>query len=150
MVKESKTSRKFIYKTTVTWDREKRGFLNSPGKQTIEIGTPLEFNGHKGVWSPEDLFVASVNACIKTTFLYYAQKENLDFLSYESEAEGILERRENKFMFSSVTVMPKIVIASASQAPRAGELFDLAEKNCLISHSIVAKVTVTPDIRTRE
>jgi len=142
-------NKKFTYKTTVTWNEEKKVFLSSFGKQTIEISAPAEFKGRAGVWTPEDLFVASVNACIKTTFLHYAQRENFDFLTYESEAEGILEKVENKIMFSEIKVTPKITVASDSQIQKAKELMGLAEKNCFISNSIAAKVMVYPEIKAK-
>jgi len=63
------------------------------------------------MWTLEELFVASVNICIKTTLLHYAQRDNFEFLRYESEAEGILEMVENQFVFSEIKVKPKIVVA---------------------------------------
>jgi len=39
-----------------------KGLLSSSGKTNIEIATPPEFRGHLVIWSPEDLFVASVNS----------------------------------------------------------------------------------------
>ena len=142
-----KKNRKFVYKTTVTWREEKKGFLCSFGKETIKIATPPEFKGHEGMWTPEDLFVASVNVCIKTTFLHYAQKNNLEFLSYESEAEGVLERVEDQFLFSEIKVTPRIVVGSDTQLQKAKEVIVLAEKNCYISNSIKSKVEVIPEIR---
>ena len=91
----------------------------------------------------------SVNACIKTTFLHYAQKNNFKFLAYESDAEGILERVENKFMFSEIKIRPEIVVASSSQIEKAKELIELAEKNCLIFNSIKTKVAVYPEISVK-
>ena len=89
-------TKKFIYRTTVSWTEEKKGILCSKGKPAIKVATPPEFKGHEGMWTPEELFVASVKICIKTTFLHYAQREDFKFLSYESEAEGVLERVDNK------------------------------------------------------
>ncbi|MDP8216826.1 MAG: OsmC family protein [Candidatus Kaelpia imicola] len=139
-------SKKFIYRTTVSWIKEKRGLLYSSSKPTFEIATPPEFKGHEGMWTPEDLFVASVNSCIMTTFLYYAEKERLEFLNYESEAEGILEKLGNQFMFSEINIRPKIVVVSSNQIKEAEELLYYAEKNCLISNSIKSKIKVIPDI----
>ena len=140
-------SKKFTYETTVTWKEEKKGLLCSFGKEAIKIATPPEFQGHEGMWTPEDLFVASVNVCIKTTFLHYAQKNNFEFLSYESKAEGVLERVEDQFLFSEIKVIPKIAVKSNTQIQKAKELIALAEKNCLISNSIKSKVEVTPEIK---
>ena len=143
-------SRKFIYRTKVSWVEEKKGFLCSSGKPTIEVATPPEFRGHEGMWTPEELFVASVNICIKTTFLHYAQKSNFEFLSYESEAEGTLERIGNQFMFSGIEVKPKIKVKSSSQVEKVKELIQLSEKNCLISNSIKTRVEVIPEISTQD
>lgn len=141
-------SKKFVYKTRVSWVREKRGVLSSAGKPDIEVAVPPEFGGHENIWTPEDLFVSSVNICIKTTFLYYARKNNLEFLSYESEAEGILERIKNGFMFTRIKVMPRIRIETDSQLEKAKEIMALSEKSCLISNSIKSKVEVLPEIFT--
>ena len=140
-------SKKFTYETTVTWKEEKKGLLCSFGKETIKIATPPEFQGHEGMWTPEDLFVASVNVCIKTTFVHYAQKNNFEFLSYESKAEGVLERVGDQFLFSEIKVMPKIAVKSNTQIQKAKEFIVLAEKNCLISNSIKSKVEVMPEIK---
>ena len=142
-------SRKFIYRTTVSWTEEKKGVLCSSGKPTIEVSTSPEFKGHEGMWTSEELFVASVNICIKTTFLHYAQRDNFEFLSYESGAEGVLERVENRFMFSEIKVKPKIVVTLASQIEKAKELIELSEKNCLITNSIKSKVEVISEISAR-
>ena len=141
-------SKKFVYKTKVSWVKEKKGILSSSGKPDIEIAVPPEFKGHENIWTPEELFVASINACIKTTFLYYAQKNKLDFLSYESEAEGILERIENRFMFTEIKIMPKIRIIKDSQIEKVKEIITLSKKSCLISNSIKSKVEVLPEILT--
>lgn len=141
-----KKNRRSTYKTTVTWNEEKKGFLCSVGKQTIVIGTSSEFKGHEGVWTPEDLFVTSVNACIKDTFLHYAQRNNFEVLSYESESEGVLEKVEDRFIISKIKVKPKIVVASGSQIEKVRELIELAKKNCFIANSIASEVTVEPEI----
>ena len=143
-------ARKFIYRTSVSWTEEKKGILCSAGKPVIEVATPPEFKGHEGMWTPEELFVASVNICIKTIFLHYAQRDDFEFVSYESEAEGVLERVENKFMFSEIKIKPKITVISKDQTEKAKELIRLSEENCLISNSIKSKVEIMPEIEIRD
>jgi len=112
----------------------------------MEVATPLEFKGHAGIWTPEDLFVASVNTCIMTTFLFYAEKKSLEFLRYESEAEGILERVGNNFMFSTVNIRPKILVRNEDDRFKAQELIKLSEEGCLISNSMKSSVKIFPEI----
>ena len=142
-----KESPRFIYKNSIKWQSEKRGLLLSSGKPDIEVATPPEFGGHPGIWTPEDLFVASVNGCIMTTFLYYAEKENLEILSYESQAQGVLERIESQFIFTEIILKPSVSVKKDSDILKANNLFGLVEKKCLISNSIKSKVEVIPEIR---
>ena len=140
-------TKQFIYSNSLRWLGEKRGLLSSPNKPDIEIATPPEFKGHSGFWTPEELFVASVNTCIMTTFLHYADKEGLEFLSYQSDAEGILERVENQFIFSAIKIRPRVLVSTDEDVKRAEELIGLSEKNCLISNSIKSKVEVIPEVK---
>ena len=141
--------KKFTYKTNAKWIEAKRGLLSAPGKPNIEVATPPEFKGHQGKWTPEELFVASVNTCIMTTFLYYAEKEGLKFLSYESQAEGVLERTENGFMFSEIEITPNILVSSKDDIEKAKSLLKLAERNCLISNSLKSKVEVVSEVSAK-
>ncbi len=137
----------FHYTNIIRWQEEKKGVLSSSDKSDVTVATPPEFLGHAGFWSPEDLFVASVNSCIMTTFLFYAGKNNLNFLNYESKAEGILEKVNGQFMFSEVKVMPQILVKENADIEKAKELIEVTEKSCLISNSIKAKVSVLPLIK---
>ena len=136
----------FIYKNSLEWEEERKGIVSSDNKPSFRVATPPEFKGHPGIWSPEDLFIASVNSCIMTTFLYYAERNKLEFLSYESNAEGVLEIIDNKFMFSEIIIRPLIVIKNSLDINKAKELIELSEKNCLISNSIKTNVRVVPEI----
>ena len=138
--------KKFIYSNKIVWSGEKKGILSSLEKPDLEVATPAEFNGHKGVWSPEDLLVASVNSCIMTTFLYYAQRNNFDFAGFESQAEGVLEMVEGRLAFSKITVRPKILVNAVEDAKKAEKFIILSERSCLISNSLKTKVEVIADI----
>ena len=140
--------RKFFYKTSIKWQGERKGLLSSPEKPDIQVATPPEFKGHPGMWTPENLFVGAVISCVMTTFLYYKVKENLEIVSYESQAEGTLEvvGTENKFIFSEIRVNPKIIVKQESDIPKVQHLMELTEKECLISNSIKAKVIIAPEI----
>lgn len=140
-------NKQFIYNNVIEWQADMKGLISSHDKPNLQIATPPEFRGHPGIWSPEDLFVASINSCIMTTFLYYAQKENLEFLSYKSEAKGILERVENQLIFSEVTVKPQILVKQDIDIQKARNLVELSEKNCLISNSIKSRIVVHPEIK---
>lgn len=137
-------TKSYRFATSVRWTGEKRGMLTVAGKPPVEVGTPPEFKGHEGIWSPEDLYVASVNVCILSTFVAFAGKAGLAFESYESEAEGLLEFVENQFVFTKVVVRPRIALRPGEERSKAEEILHKAERNCLISNSIRAEVVLEP------
>ncbi len=140
-------SKQFVYETRIKWTGGRKGLLTSEDKLPIEISTPPEFKGRPGLWTPETLLVASVDICVMTTFLYYAEKKKFELLSYESSARGVLERVENEFMFSTIEVKPEILVVSNDDVERAQSLLELSERNCFISNSLKSKVILKPEIR---
>ncbi|MBI3355897.1 MAG: OsmC family protein [Nitrospirae bacterium] len=137
----------YMYHTTVKWTEQRKGRIACAGKPDVQVATPPEFKGHEGIWSPEDLFVASANVCLMTTFLAVAERAGLAFSSYESSAEGRLEIVEGKFQFTAITIKPTITLKAVADAAKAKELIEKAEANCLISNSMKASVSLEPTIR---
>jgi organic hydroperoxide reductase OsmC/OhrA len=137
-------AKSYRYSTSVLWTGEKKGELTATGKPPVEVGTPPEFKGHEGIWSPEDLYVASVNVCILSTFLAYAGRAGIAFEKYESEAEGLLEFMDDQYVFTKIVVRPRIVLRPGEDQAKAEEILHKAERNCLISNSIRSEVVLEP------
>ena len=136
----------YRYQTTVRWTGQRIGMMSVKGKPEVEVATPPEFKGHEGIWSPEDLYVASANSCLMTTFLSYAEREHLPFASYESDAEGLLEIVDGKFQMTAIVIKPRIRLSPGADKSKAKELIFKAEANCLISNSMKSKVSIEPEI----
>ncbi len=139
-------SKVYTYHTTVKWTERKMGVMASPGKPEIQVATPPEFKGHEGVWSPEDLFVASINSCVMSTFLAFAERAGLAFTAYESDAEGRVELTDGKLQVTTVVLKPRVTLAPGADPAKAREILAKAEATCLISHSVKTKVTVEATI----
>ena len=137
----------YLYKTEVEWTGERHGELRAPALPELHIDAPPEFNGHEGVWTPEHLFVASVNSCFMTTFLAIAENSKLEFVSFNAGAEGKLEKVEGQgLMITHITLRPKLVIKHSRDAERALRIFQKAEKHCLISNSIRSETKLEPQV----
>lgn len=135
------------YKTSVKWDNERIGTLSAPDLDSFKVATPPEFpKGVAGIWSPEHLFVASVNVCFMTTFLAIAENSKLNFISFECEANGKMEKVDGKFMITEIELLPKVTLGDASQKDRTERILQKSEEHCLISNSIKTKVFLTPSI----
>jgi organic hydroperoxide reductase OsmC/OhrA len=111
------------------------------------VDAPPEFKGHDGVWTPEHLFVASVNSCFMTTFLAIAENSKLDIVSFKAAATGRLEKSDGRgFSMTEIKLHPKLVIRNAADFERANRILEKAEKHCLISNSIKSETRLEAEI----
>ena len=136
----------YTYRNAVKWTEQKKGIISCSGKPEVQVATPPEFKGHEGIWSPEDLFVASVNVCVMTTFLALAERAGLTFSAYQCEAEGRLELVEGKFQITLISLRPRITLQAGGDSAKAKELIEKAEANCLIANSIKTRVSLEATI----
>ena len=143
----SKRYKVFKFKNDAQWTTARECLISGPGKPETEVSSPPEFKGKAGVWTPEDMFVASVNVCILLSFVNFAQHKNLGLASYESSAEGVLEYSEGAYRFTEITLHPHITLKSADEIEQARSILEDAHKTCLISNSILAKIKLFPDFR---
>jgi peroxiredoxin-like protein len=146
-VEPKKTYRAFRYKADVAWTSARRGLIKSLGKHDVEVGSPPEFKGEPGVWSPEELLVGAVNTCMMLTFLAFAVRREIEPVSYESSAEGMLENVDGQYRITQVTVQPSIVLKSEADLAAAQEIMKSVKENCFISNSLTGRVTLSPQLR---
>jgi|FLYL01.1.fsa_nt_gi organic hydroperoxide reductase OsmC/OhrA len=113
----------------------------------LEVAPPPQFGGPAGVWSPEHLFVASVAACLMTTFQAVASMSQLDIVDYADDPTGRLVKSEDRrYRFDLVVLRPRVVVDSETKAERARRLLEKAKEACLVSRSVSARVVVEPTI----
>jgi organic hydroperoxide reductase OsmC/OhrA len=135
------------YSTKVEWCEGRIGELSSPTFPSIKVATPPEFkSGVPNIWSPEHLFVASINICLMTTFLAVAENSNLEFISFSSEATGKLEKIDGRYMISEVELNPVVKIKDEKFREKTLRIIDKSEKGCLISNSAKSKIILNPQI----
>jgi len=137
----------FRYQTRVAWKSGRRVVASAAGKADLEVSSPPEFKGEAGLWTPEDLFISALNTCTLMTFIAFAQHKGLQFVSYESSAEGLLKNVEGKYRFTEVTLHPRLTLKPQEDVERARQILADAEANCFVSNSITAAVKVDPEFR---
>ena len=139
----------YSFQTTVKWNEGLTGTISAPQLSPFIVATPPEFkNGVPNTWSPEHLFVASVNICLMTTFIAVAANSKLDVTRYLSDAVGVIEKIDGKFMFSRIELKPTIHIKFEKDFERAERILKKAENLCLVSNSIKSGLILTPKIIT--
>jgi len=121
---EAKKYKSFRFRNNLVWDRGRRGRTSAPGKPEMEIGSPIELKGESGLWSPEELLVGALNGCLMLTFVALAQSKGLQFVAYESAAEGLLENVDGKYRITEVSVQPNLVLKSEIDLDVARTIMD--------------------------
>ena len=90
------TSKAYDFPLSIRWLSGRRTVASVHGKDDLEIATPPEFNGGvDGVWSPEDLLVASIGSCFAVTLLAVAERRGIPLRGLEIDASGHVTRRSN-------------------------------------------------------
>jgi peroxiredoxin-like protein len=140
------------YEVKLNWESDRKGLMSSPVlKSNIEVATPPEFpKGIPGIWSPEHLLVAAVNSCLMTTFLAIAENSKFEFISFNSNANGKLEKVDGKYMISEIILSPVLTIKSNIEKEKALKLLEKSEAACLISNSVKSTIVFNPTINIQE
>jgi len=135
-----------VFRTSARWTGERTWEMAGQADQAIAGGPPKQLGGEGDGWSPEDLLLASVNSCHLATFLGYCRRKGLEFISYESEIEGLLEHNGTTFVFTKITVRPRVVVKSEEDIETARQYLHRAHELCYMSNSVKAEVVVEPEV----
>ena len=138
---------KYFYETEIEWKGKKDLRISSGKLPVIEAGTPPEFKGREGNWSPEHLFLASLNSCYTLTLLAIAEFSNVSLVSLSSTAKGKLEKVQgSSYQITEIVVKPTVVIASADDLTRMPRILEKAKENCFVSNSIKSAIKIEPEV----
>ena len=136
------------FRTEYRWTGESRGMIElGAGRQDLEVAPPPEFKGPKGLWSPEDLFVSSIETCFFLTLMFHLKQNKVKLFEYSSKADGRLERVDGKMWFSQVDLYP--VLVSDADRTKAEEILEKAEQDCLVARSIKTRIVLHPQVEQR-
>ncbi len=145
-----KRQKSYLFKNTVFKEGNESAKTVFSGPGELEVGPAPEFNGNPETLNPEEMFVASINNCLMTTFFYFVRKLNVEILSYYSHAEGRVEKQTDGFRFANVEVRAKVTLQQQDLAEKVRQLGDLAEKYCLVSRSVACPVHYRLEVKTTE
>ena len=140
------------YHTTVSWKGEHWGHLVMGNGPEMDFSAPPDAQGHTGVFTPEDAFVAAANTCIMMMFIWAAERFKLQLIAFECRAEGTklieLDRTE---IFTHVRLWPVIRVAAGDEAVVAVEgrvrrALLSAQKYSLVANSVKSAIMIEPTI----
>lgn len=121
------------------------GLLSASPRPPIPAGAPPQFGGTDKVWSPEELLVAEVLSCLKTTFDAYALRNSLEVREWRGTGTGVLDKSPTGPAFTSVQLNIELKVRPGDEG-RARETLDSAENHCIISNAIEAPVQLDASV----
>ena len=125
-----------IFRNTIHKNSDRLARTSMSGISELEVGPPQEYGGNPNTLNPEEMLVASVNSCIMLVFYHFANKYEVEITSYNSDAEGKVEKTKNGLRFTNVQVKAKIGLANLNQVEKIEEIAKLADQYCLVSGSL--------------
>ena len=145
-------SRTATYNTTVAWKGEHWGHIAMGNGPEMDFSAPPDAQGHPGVLTPEDAFVAAANTCIMMMFIWATERYKLDLISYDCRAEGTrlieLDRTE---IFTHLRFWPVIRVSAGAEEPekvrtRIERALRSAQKYSLVATSVKSEIIIEPKI----
>ena len=85
-----------------------------------------------------------------TTFLAIAENSKLNFISFSCKSRGKLEQVDGRFMMTEVILEPTITLADENDREKAQRVIQKSEAACLITNSILSKVTLNTTIEIKQ
>ena len=145
-------SRTATYHTQVAWKGEHWGHIVMGNGPEMDFSAPPDAQGHPGVLTPEDAFVAAANTCIMMMFIWATERFKLQLQSYECRAEGTklieLDRTE---IFTDLRFRPFIRVAAGGEdrsvvEARTRRALQAAQKYSLVANSVKSNIIIEPQI----
>ena len=131
------------YRATVAWDADRddlRAHTITLAEQRLAASTAPERGGDPAKADPEQLLVAAASACHMLWFLDFTRRERIRVLSYEDEAEGVMDERR----FVRVVLRPAIEFEAEPEPELLSRLHERAHEACFIANSLNCPVEVKP------
>jgi organic hydroperoxide reductase OsmC/OhrA len=145
-------NRTSTYHTEVTWKGGHWGHIVMGNGPEMAFSAPPDAQGHPGVLTPEDAFVAAANSCIMMMFIWAAERFKLKLLSYDCRAEGTklieLDRTE---LFTRLRFWPVIRLSAGEETAdviraRTQRALQAARKYSLVANSVKSEIVIEPSI----
>lgn len=135
-------SKVFTYQAELRWQGGHTATVSSGARPELPISPPEDFpGGEEGRWSPEHLFLASLQSCTMLSFLAHCAHNDVAVQEYAATTRGAIERRDadHRYAFTHLEMEVRARVGPG-QADAARALTGKAERDCFITASTTAAV----------
>ena len=127
-------------------DYGRDGVISAEGNPDIPGSADKPFRGTPERWNPEELLLAALAQCHMLSYLHVAVVNGIVVTDYEDDAMGTMEQVGEGGHFTSVTLRPRVTIASGDPE-LARSIHARASELCFIASSVNFPVLHEPEIR---
>jgi len=142
-------AQRFTFQVEVNWDGSTGGEVKFAKHPSLRFDIPESFGGRGAGYCPEELFLASIAACLVNTFAYLRPKLRLKAKSLRVEALDYVMFKDGGYRVSEVRLKVKIEVEKG-QAELARRCLGLAEEYCHITRSIKPCIPVYVEVEVLE
>ena len=131
------------YGVRTDWKEGKRVTLTAPGKPGLDVAFPSDFaNGVPGVWSPEELLIASLATCFELTVIALAERKQVPLREIRVDATGHVEHRGHLYEL----ILLELDVHAETEAAREHDLeriAHMAHEGCIVGNALDVPVRLT-------
>jgi organic hydroperoxide reductase OsmC/OhrA len=121
--------------------------LEAPGKPALRIAAPPDFrNGVRGAWSPEELLVGSLAACLELTVVAIAEYKGVPLHTIRIDATGHVERKDSRYQFVLIELDVELG-TDAGREREAERVAEVAKERCIVGSALDVPVRLSVDVR---
>jgi organic hydroperoxide reductase OsmC/OhrA len=124
------------YGVRTEWHDGRRVTLQAPGKPILDVALPSDFkNGVRGVWSPEELLIASVATCFELTMIAVAEYKDVPLHDLRVDATGHVERKSDLYKL----ILLELDVHAETDTGRRHDIEHIAQvahEGCLVGNAL--------------
>jgi peroxiredoxin-like protein len=138
---------KMQFATRLDWLEKKEGIITANDvKDALRVATPKVFGGEGEEWSPEHLLISAVSSCFMTTYLFFAEKVQLEITYLNCLVTGQVSLENGKYELIGIDLYPKIYIRDETFRERAMRVLKRTEAHCLVSSALRTPVVYHSEV----
>ena len=120
--------------------------LSTPGVPGLRTAPPEEFGGPGDAWSPEHLFLGSIQACFLFTIRAVAARSSIEFTQLDLDVTGTVDRMDHVTRFTEIVVHARMTVPLGTDVERAKQILERGKKACLVSASLATPVLLDAQV----
>ncbi len=139
----------FEFPASIEWEGGSTTVASVAGKHDLDVATPPDFGGEaEGVWSPEDLLVASAATCFAVTLAAILRRRTIPLLSLHVDGNGhVGPRDDGQLGFTSIDLQVSAETDSPDAITHLEAAIERAENGCLVAMALSIPVNVKATVR---